>query len=97
MKPSENTPKTGNRARISTLREFYPKYDKSGMRVSTAHVFDELQFLRSMLFRMMMRSSRMFSKRLDRAVKTATPTIDVLTIDLVFNSSLGNTIFFSII
>ena len=96
FKSFEYTPKTGNRMRIATLRKFYPKDDKSGVRIFSAHVFDEFQFFRRMLLRMM-RPSGMFSKRLDRAVKAPTPTIDVLTIDLVFDSSLSNTIFFSII
>lgn len=93
---TQETVKTGNGTGIPPLHELYPEHDQTGIRITSAHIHDKLDLRRSMLVRMVMRSSGEFAKGLDGAVKASFPAVDVLPVGFVFNGSVGDTIFFSI-
>ena len=59
---SKETVKTGDRAGIAPLSQLHPENNKTGMRVSAAHIVNQLDFGRGMLVRMVMRASGAFPK-----------------------------------
>lgn len=93
----KNAPQAGDGAGVAALHEFYPKDDEPGMRVSSAHVTDELNFLLRMLRGMRVRSSGTVPERVPGAVIAAFPAVNILTVGFVFYSNLRDTMFFSII
>lgn len=58
-------------------------------------IFQRLDFLRCMLVGVMMRSSGTVAKRFDRAVITALPAVNILSVSFVFDSSFCDTKFFT--
>ena len=87
---------TGNGAGITALHELDPKYHKSCVRVTPAHIQDQLDFIGGMLVRMMERSSGAVAQGLNRAVKAAFPAVDILSVGLVSDGSISNPILFSV-
>ncbi len=69
-----------------------PKDDKTGIRITPAHIIDKGDFLRSMLVKVVMRPSGAVAKRSQRAIKTFFPTVDILTGNVKFPDSVGNAI-----
>ena len=63
------------------------------MRISSAHIKDQFQFLRRVLIGVMMREAGTVSEILDRTVIALLPAVNILTVDLVSDRSLGNAIF----
>lgn len=59
----EETVESGNRAGTTALPEFNPENNQSGMRIPAAHITDQLDFIISVLIRMVMRSARTISER----------------------------------
>lgn len=55
--PFEEPVKAGNGAGVAAPGEFDPENDKSGMRVTPAHIRDEFDLMRGMLVRVVMRSA----------------------------------------
>lgn len=94
--PFEDTVKSGDRTGVAALHELYPKDDETGMRVAPAQVRDEAEFISGMLARVAQRPSGAFPEGLDGAVKAAFPAVDILSVGLIFDSRLGDTIFFSV-
>ena len=86
----------GNGTGIAALHELNPENNKTGMRISSAHIGDKLDLGRGMLVRMVVRSAGEITQGLNGAVITTFPAVDVLPVGLVFNGSVGDTIFFSI-
>lgn len=80
--------KSGDRTRITALHELYPEDNKTGMRISSAHVRNELQFLRRVLIGVMMRAAGTVSERLNRTVIALLPAVNILTVDLVSDCGL---------
>ena len=80
----------GNRVFLATLHEFCPKDNKTCIRVTSAHIRDQLDFFGCMLVRVVVRSAGMVTKGFYGTVITSFPAIDVLTVGFVFNSSLSN-------
>lgn len=94
--PAEEPVKPGNGAGVAALHEFYPENDETSIRVAPAHIEDEFDFLRGVLVRVVMRSARVVTERLNGAIKAPFPAVDVLPVGFVFDGSFGNTIFLSI-
>ena len=92
----EETVETGNGAGIAALHELDPENDETGIRVTPAHIVDELNLLGSMLVRMVMWSSGVFTQRFDRAVEAAFPAVDILAVGFVFDGRLCDSLFFII-
>lgn len=92
----QETVQSGNGAGITTLHELDPEDNKTGIRIATAHIHNELDLLLGMLVRMVVRSAREVAKRLNRAVKAPFPAIDILSVGLIFDGGLSHSIFFSI-
>ena len=65
------------------------------MRIAPAHILDELDFIGSMLVRVVMRTARTVSEGFNRTVIATLPAINILTVGLIFNCSFRNAIFFS--
>ena len=93
----EETVETGNGAGIAALHELDPENDETGIRVTPAHIVDELNLLGSMLVRMVMWSSGVFTQRFDRAVEAAFPAVDILTVGFVLDGGFSDSIFLSIL
>lgn len=94
--PSENTIQTGNGTRIAALQELYPEDDKACMRISAAHIRDELELLRSVLVGMAVRTARTAAQRIQGTVIAIFPAIDVLPVYAIPDCSLGDSVFLSI-
>ena len=92
----EETVKTGNGAGVTTLGKLHPEDDQPCIRIASAHIRDELDLLRGMLVRMMMRASGTVPEGLDRAVEALFPPVDVLPVGLISDGSAGDAKLFSI-
>lgn len=66
------------------------------MRIAPAHVGDKLELLWRMLSGVMERPSGTITQGLNRAIKTAFPAVDVLSIGFVLNGSVSNPKFVSV-
>lgn len=88
--------KPRNRAGISPLPKLNPEDNKPGIRIPSAHVVNELNFIESMLVWMMVRSAETVTQRLDRVVIATFPAVNVLPVGFVFDSSFGNTTFLGV-
>ena len=95
--PAQDAVKAGDGTSITTLHELDPEHDQPGMRVSTAHVRDEFELLRCMLVGMAVRASGTIPEGVPGAIIAVLPTIDVLPVNAVTNSSLGNAVFMRIL
>ena len=93
----EETVKTGNGAGVTALDKLHPEDDQPCIRIASAHIRDELDLLRGMLVRMMMRASGTVPEGLNRAIKALFPSVDVLSVGLIFDGSVGDTVLFSIL
>ena len=93
---SEEAVKSGNGAGITSLPELDPKDYQAGIRIAASHIEDEFDFLRGMLVGMMVRSSGTIAQRVQGAIIPAFPTVNILSVGFIFNSSFGNAIFFSV-
>lgn len=93
----EETVETGDGAGITTLSELDPENDQTGIGVTAAHVPNQFDFLRGMLIGVAVRTSGAITQGLNGAVIATFPTIDVLPVGLVFDRSLSDAIFFSIL
>ena len=87
---------TGDGAGITTLHEFYPKYDESGIGITPAHIGDEFNLFGGVLVRMVVRSAGEVTEGINGAVKAPFPAVNILSVGFVFNGSICNTIFFSV-
>ena len=63
------------------------------MRVASAHVGNEFDFVRGMLVGVMKRTSGAVTKGFNRAVEATFPAIDVLTVSFVLDGSLRDAVF----
>ena len=86
----QETVETGNGAGITALPEFDPEDNKPGIRVSSAHIHDELDLIPGMLVGMRVRFSGTVTQGLNRAVITAFPTVNILPVGFIFNGSFGD-------
>lgn len=87
---SEDTVKAGDGTGITALAELDPEDDEAGMRVSAAHIADQPKLLRGMLIGMRMGASGAIPKGVPGAVIASFPTVDILSVGLIFDSSFGN-------
>lgn len=85
---------TGNGTLITTLHEFHPKDNQSGMGIAPAHILDEFDFFRCMLVGVVMRTARTASEGFNCTVIATLPAINILTVGFIFDS-FRNAIFFS--
>lgn len=88
----KETVEPGNGTFISALHEFYPEDNQPGMRISSAHIPDEFDFLGSMLVWVGMRASGTVSERIPGAVITVFPAVDILTVGFILYSGFRNPI-----
>jgi len=93
--PAQDAVKPSDRTFVAALHKFDPEYDQTGMGVSAAHIEDELEFFRRMLVRMTMGTSGAITQGVQGAIKAFHPAIDILSVDLITNSSLSNAMFLS--
>lgn len=93
----EETVKAGDGAGVTALHELDPEDDESGMGVAPAHIRDEPDLLWGMLVRVVVRPARAVTEGLNGAVKAAFPAVDILSVGLISDGSVGDTIFLSII
>ena len=63
---------------------------KTGMRISAAHILNEFDFLRYMLIWVIVRASGFVPEGVPGAIIAFLPAGNVLTIGFVFEGSLGN-------
>lgn len=94
---TEKSVKSWNGTGVTTLHEFEPEDNKTGIEVTSAHVEDQFDFFRSMLVRVVMWSAGAVPERLQGTVIMPFPTIDVLAVGFILDSSLSNTKSFSIL
>ena len=92
----EETVKAGDGTIVTTLHELDPEDDEAGIGITPAHIGDEFDFIRGMLVRMVVRPPGSVTQGLYGAIKASFPAVDVLPVSLIFDSSVGNTIFISI-
>ena len=83
-------------AGIAALPELNPEDDETSMGVSAAHIEDQLDFGIGMLVGVVKRAAGTVPQGVPGAVITAFPAIDILSVGLVFDSSLRNAIFICI-
>lgn len=88
--PLQETVETGDGTGIAAPHELYPEDDQTSIRVSPTHIRDQLDFLRGMLIGMAMGPAGEVAQGLDRAVIAPFPAVDVLSVGLIFDSSLGD-------
>ena len=81
----------------ASLRKLNPEDDKTGSRIPSAHIGNEFYLFWGMLIRMGVRSSGAVAQRVNRTIITAQPAIDMLAIGFVFDGSLDNAIFVSVL
>ena len=75
------------------LSKFDPKDDETGMRITSAHIGNEFNFIWGMLIGMVVRAPGKVTKRIDRAIEAFSPAIDVLTVSFVLDGSLRDAVF----
>ena len=92
----EEAVKAGNGSGIPSLSKLNPENHKARMGIAPSHMGDELDFFRSMLVRMMMGTPGAVAKGFQRAVIAAFPAVNILSIGFVLNSSLRDTMLFSV-
>ncbi len=74
----------------------HPAVDKAGVGIASAHIGNKLDFFQGMLVRMVVWPSGEATQRLDGAVITAFPAVDILPVRLVLDSGFRNPIFVSV-
>ena len=94
---SKDTVKSGDGAGVAVLPEFDPENGQAGMRIPAAHIADQLELLLGMLVGMGMWASGTVTEGIPGAVIAAFPPVNILAVGLVFNGSLGNAKFFSML
>ena len=87
----EEAVQTGDGAGIAALHELYPEDNQPCVRVSPAHIGNELNLIRGMLAGMMVGSSGKVTEGVNGAVVAAFPAVNVLPVGLVPDGSLGDT------
>jgi len=92
----EETVQAGNGTGIAALHELDPENDKTGVGITSAHIGNKLDFFRGMLVRMVVWPSGEVAQRLDGAVITAFPAVDILPVGLVLDRGFRNPIFVSV-
>ena len=92
----EEAVKAGNGSGIPSLSKLNPENHKTRMGIAPSHMEDEVDFFRSMLVRMMMGTPGAVAKGFQRAVIAAFPAVNILSIGFVLNSSLRDTMLFSV-
>ena len=92
----QETIQSGNGTGIAALHELDPENDKTGVGIASAHIGNKLDFFRSMLVRMVVWSSGEVTQRLDGAVITAFPAVDILPVRFVLDRRFCTPIFVSI-
>ena len=80
---------------ITTLAEFASK--DAGVRIASAHIPYQFTLLRCMRMGVEMRAAGFVSQGISKAVIAAFLRVNVLAIGFVFEGSLGNTKFFSVL
>ena len=94
---AQNTIQSGNRALIAASAQLYPEYNQTGMRISSAEVCDLTQFSFCMLVRVVMGPVRSVGKRLDVAVVSALPAVDVLAVHIVLDGCFGYAVLLGVV
>ena len=77
-------------AGITALHEFYPEDNKPCVRVSPAHIGNQLNLFRSMLVGVVAGPSGKVTQGFNGAVIAAFPAVDVLPVGFVLNSGFCN-------
>ena len=93
----EETVQASNGAGVAALGELDPENDKPGMRVTSTHVFDQPDLIRSVLVRVVMRPAGEIAQGLDRAIIASFPAVDILPVSFILNSRLRDTEFVRIL
>lgn len=92
----EEAVKAGDGAGISSLAEFDPEDDKTGMRVSAAQPGDKSDLIGGMLLGMMVRPPGTIPKGIPGAIIAAFPTINILSVGFILDSGFGDAKFVSV-
>ena len=93
----EKTVKPRDRTRVAALPKLDPENHQSGIRITSAQIRNELDFGRRMMVGVMVRTLGELTMGRNGTIESAFPAIDILSVGLIFDSNLGNTMFFSII
>lgn len=88
----QETVKAGDRTLIASLHKFDPENDEPGLRITPAHIRDELDLIRGMLVGMMVRPSGSVPEGFNGAVKAVFPAANILPVGFIASGS-GDTIF----
>ena len=94
---AQDTIKSGDRALVAASAQLYPEYNQTGMRISSAEVCDLAQFSFRMLVRVVMGPVRSVGKKLDVAVISALPTVDILAVHIVLDGGFRYTVLLSVV
>lgn len=92
----EEAVKTGDGAGVTALHEFNPENDEAGIRVTSAHIEDEFDFVRGVLVGMMVGPAGEVTQGVNGTVKASFPAVNVLPVGFISDGSFGNPIFFSV-
>ena len=93
MDPAQETVKSGDGSGIATLAQLHPEDHQTGVRISAAHVLDELDLGLCMLIWMAVRPVRAVGKGPKGTVVLLFPTVDVLSGGLVTDGCLCDAVF----
>ena len=93
----EETVKPGDGAGIAVLHELDPKYHEPCVRVTLAHIGDQLDFLRGMLVGVVVGPAGAFTQGVNGAVEAPLPAVNILPVRFVLKGSFGNPVFVSIL
>lgn len=93
---AKETVKSGNRAGITSLPEFHPENNESGIGIASAHITNQFDFFGSMLIGMKMRSAGTIAKGVPGTIIAAFPTINILSVGFIFDSGFSDAKFLSV-
>ena len=91
--PAQSSIQPGDRSSVTTLAQLDPEHHQTGVRVSAAHIFDELDLSFSVLIGMAVRPMRAIRKGTNCSVVLLPPTVDILPGCLIADCSLCDAIF----
>lgn len=90
---TEESIQTGNGSGISTLAQFDPEYDQTGVFIPSEHIQNKLDFFLRMLIGMAVGPMRAICQRMQSPIISLHPTVDVLPVCTVTNGSFCNSMF----
>ena len=93
---AKKTVESRNGTGVPTPEKFHPENNQTIMRIASVHIGYELDFLRSVLVRVMMWSSGTIPEGFDSAIIAPSPSVNILTVGFIFYGSFRAPILFNV-